>query len=118
MTSDKYIKNYIDGALVPASSGEYLDNYNPAVGKVYSFIPDSDKNDVQRALEAAERAFPEWSTTSPEKRHRILTRIADIIEQNLDAFARAETIDSGKPLAMSRSVDVYVSKRLEMGLPF
>nr|HQU58999.1 aldehyde dehydrogenase family protein [Saprospiraceae bacterium] len=98
MTPDKYIKNYIDGALVPAASGAYLDNYCPATGKVYSQLPDSDEQDVQRAVDAAERAFPEWSKAEPGKRFRILMRIADIIEQNMEEFARAETTDSGKPL--------------------
>ncbi len=106
MPTDKYIKNYIDGALVPAGSGNYLDNYNPSIGKVYSYIPDSDADDVQRAYEAAERAFPEWSKAGLEKRSRILCRLADVIEQNLQEFARAETIDSGKPIAMSSSVDI------------
>jgi len=106
MPTDKYIKNYIDGALVPAGSGNYLDNYNPSIGKVYSYIPDSDADDVQRAYEAAERAFPEWSKAGLEKRSRILCRLADVIEQNLVEFARAETIDSGKPIAMSSSVDI------------
>ena len=102
----KYIKNYISGALVPPASGEYLDNINPALGQVYSHIPDSGPNDVQKAYEAAERAFPAWSGMSTEKRFRILTRIADIIEQNLEDFARAESIDSGKPLSASMSVDI------------
>ena len=106
MGPDKYIKNYIDGALTPADSGEYIDNYNPATGKVYSYIPDSDASDIQKAVEAAERAFPDWSTCGIRKRSRILARIADIIEQNIEGFARAETIDSGKPLSMSRSVDI------------
>ncbi|MEM1321352.1 MAG: aldehyde dehydrogenase [Bacteroidota bacterium] len=106
MSPDKYIKNYINGTLVPAESGEYIDNYNPSTGEVYSHIPASNANDVQKALEAAERAFPEWSTAGPQKRFRLLTRIADIIEQNLEAFARAESIDAGKPIAMSRSVDI------------
>ena len=106
MPSEKYIKNYIDGALTPAHSGEYFDNYNPSIGKVYSYIPDSDENDVQRAVEAAERAFPEWSNAGLRKRFRILTRIADIIEQNLDDFAHAESIDSGKPISMSKSIDI------------
>lgn len=106
MGPDKYIKNYIDGALIPASSGEYLDNYNPAVGKVYAHLPDSDQQDVQRAVEAAERAFFEWSSCGMRKRFRILMRIADIIEQNTEEFARAETIDTGKPLSMSRSTDI------------
>lgn len=106
MTPDKYIKNYIDGALAPAASGEYFDNYNPSKGQVYSHIPDSDERDIQQAVEAAQRAYPEWSKMEPQMRFRILTRIADIIEQNLLEFARAESIDSGKPLAMSRSVDI------------
>ena len=106
MTPDKYLKNYIDGKLVPADSGEYLDNYNPATGKVYTYTPDSDAMDVQKAVEAAERAFPEWSKMGTQKRFRIMMRIADIIEQNMEAFARAESIDSGKPISLSRSVDI------------
>ena len=106
MGPDKYIKNYIDGALGPANAGNYLENINPATGKVYSYLPDSDEHDVQRAVEAAERAFPDWSSCGQRKRFRILMRIADIIEQNMELFARAETIDSGKPFSMSRSVDI------------
>ncbi|MEM9917460.1 MAG: aldehyde dehydrogenase [Bacteroidota bacterium] len=106
MTPDKYIKNYIDGALVPADSGQYIDNVNPATGKVYAHIPDSEASDVQKAVEAAERALPQWSAMDVQRRFRILMRLADIIEQNLEAFAKAETIDSGKPLSTSRSVDI------------
>ncbi len=102
----KYIKNYIGGALVPPDSGDYLDNVSPFNGEVYSHIPDSDASDVKKAVEAAERAFPEWSTCGAEKRFRILTRLADIIEQNLEDFAHAESLDSGKPITMSRSVDI------------
>ena len=106
MTPDKYIKNYIDGDLVPADSGEYLENSNPATGQIYSHIPDSNNTDVQKAVEAAGRAFPEWSKAGAEKRFRILMRIADIIEQNIDAFAAAESIDSGKPVSMARRIDI------------
>ncbi len=106
MVPDKYIKNYINGALVPPDSGEYLDNINPSVGRVYSYIPNSEASDVQKAIEAAERAFPEWSTMGVRKRFRLLMRVADIIEQNLTDFARAESLDNGKPLSMSTSVDI------------
>lgn len=106
MANDKYIKNYISGTLLPADSGEYLDNYNPSTGKVYSHIPDSDERDVQRAYQAAEKAFPSWSKCGTQKRFRILNRIADILEQDLDKFARAESMDSGKPLSMSNTVDI------------
>jgi aminomuconate-semialdehyde/2-hydroxymuconate-6-semialdehyde dehydrogenase len=106
MTTDKYIKNYIDGALLPPASGEYFDNYNPATGKVYSQIPDSESKDVQLAVEAAERAFPIWSKTDVDTRFRILTRLSDIIEQNLEAFAAAESVDSGKPIKTSSTIDI------------
>lgn len=106
MQTDKYLKNYIDGNLAPAASGHYLDNINPATGKVYTHFPDSSEEDLQRAIEAAERAQPAWAAMDPQKRFRILMRIADIIEQNSDSFARAETIDTGKPLSMSHSVDI------------
>ncbi|HMQ50289.1 MAG TPA: aldehyde dehydrogenase [Saprospiraceae bacterium] len=106
MTPEKYIKNYIDGVLVPATSGEYLDNINPATGKVYSYLPDSDVEDVEKAVAAAKRAFPDWSTCGLRKRFGLLMRIADIIEQNTEAFAKAESTDSGKPLTMSMGVDI------------
>ena len=61
MTPDKYIQNFINGHFLPPDSGAYLDNINPATGKVYSHIPDSGESDVQKAVEAARRAFPEWS---------------------------------------------------------
>ena len=106
MKPEKYIKNYIDGALVPPDSNEYIENFNPGIGKVYSYLPASERSDVQKAVEAAERAFPEWSRMPVRKRFRILARLADIIEQNLEEFARAESIDTGKPISMSRSVDI------------
>ncbi|MGB1216941.1 MAG: aldehyde dehydrogenase, partial [Saprospiraceae bacterium] len=102
----KYIKNYIGGSLIPAESGDYIDNVAPSLGEIYSHIPDSDALDVQKAVDAAERAFPEWSSCGIEKRFRILSRLADIIEQNLEEFAHAESMDSGKPLSMSKSVDI------------
>jgi len=103
---EKYIKNYINGALIPAASGEYLDNVNPATGQVYSQLPDSGPEDVDRAVEAAAKAFPTWSMLDVQKRYRILSRLADVIEQNLEAFARAETTDNGKVLSLSSSVDI------------
>lgn len=100
------IQNYIAGALAAPVSGQYLDNVNPATGKVYSYIPDSDERDVQLAVEAAAKAFPEWSSCGARKRFRVLLRIADLIEQHLDEFAKAESEDAGKPVAMAASVDI------------
>lgn len=101
-----FLKNYIDGVLVPPYSGAYLDNINPATGKVYSQIPDSDERDVQLAVEAAEKAFTQWSSCGIETRSRILMRIADLIEQKLEELALAETNDSGKAITTSRTVDI------------
>lgn len=100
------IKNYIDGVLVPPYSGMHLDNVNPALGKVYSHIPDSDERDVELAVEAAQRAFSSWSTGGIEQRSRILLRIADLIEANLEKLAQAETVDSGKAITTARTVDI------------
>ena len=106
MKPEQYLKNYINGTLRPAESTEFLENYDPSTGSVYSFIPDSDSRDVDKAVEAAEKAFPAWSVMHPQKRFRILMRIADIIEQHLDIFAEAESRDSGKPLSLSSTVDI------------
>lgn len=100
------IANYIDGKLIAPSSGKYLDNYQPATGKVYSHIPDSDEKDIELAYAAAKKAFPTWSVTPAEKRSRILTKLADLIEANLDRLALAESIDNGKPVKLATSVDI------------
>jgi aminomuconate-semialdehyde/2-hydroxymuconate-6-semialdehyde dehydrogenase len=100
------IRNYIDGRLADAASSAWLDNVEPATGKVYSTIPDSDERDVNAAVEAAKRAFPGWSSTPAHERSRLLLRLADLIDANADHLARAETIDNGKPLSLSRSLDI------------
>ncbi len=100
------ILNYINGALVEPESGEYIDNYEPATGKVYSLCPDSDFRDVDNAIEAAEKAFPIWSATSADNRSKILMRIADLIDENLDRFAQAESIDTGKTVHLAKTMDI------------
>jgi len=100
------ILNYIDGDLVEPIGGDYLDNVEPAVGRAYSLVPDSDARDVERAAAAARRAFPAWSMMPAAERSRILLEIADRIEQARDGLARAESVDNGKPLSVARSVDI------------
>jgi len=100
------IDNYIGGEIVPPSGGEYLDNVEPATGDVYSRVAGSDERDVQWAVEAAERAFPAWSKTPAEQRCRAMLRIADLIETRMGAFARAESIDTGKPIARARELEI------------
>ncbi len=100
------IANYIDGDLVEPASGRYLDNLEPATGAAYSSVPDGDERDVERAVEAARRAFPAWSGMPAEDRSRLLLAVADRIEARLDDLARAESIDTGKPVALARSLDI------------
>lgn len=102
----KKILNYINGALKEPLSKSYIDNINPATGKVYSLIPDSGKEDVEAAFQAAQKAFPLWSNTSASERARIMQRIADLILENIDALALAESIDNGKPVSLAKTVDI------------
>jgi aminomuconate-semialdehyde/2-hydroxymuconate-6-semialdehyde dehydrogenase len=100
------IQNYINGELVSPASGKYIDNYNPAEGKVYSLIPDSDSTDVQAAAEAAQLAFAAWSSMAVEKRSAILMKVADLIDRDLDKLALAESVDNGKPVKLAKVVDI------------
>lgn len=100
------LQNYINGALVAPQSNQYIDNYEPATGKVYSLIPDSGEEDVNAAVAAAEAAFPSWSMTPIGERSKILMRIAALIEENLERLALAESIDNGKPVWLARMVDI------------
>ena len=102
----QHIENYINGQLMPARSGQYLENFDPSTGSVYSHTPDSDERDVDLAVEAARSAFCEWSSTSSESRHDVLIRISLLIQENLDELAAAESIDNGKPLTLAKSVDI------------
>ncbi|RYZ54615.1 MAG: aldehyde dehydrogenase, partial [Sphingobacteriales bacterium] len=100
------IANYIGGSFREPANGRYLDNINPATGEVYSKTPDSDSADVDFAVGAAKAAFLNWSTAPAEERFKVLNRIAELIDENLDALALAETNDNGKPLWLSKKVDI------------
>jgi|SRR5690625_170677 len=100
------IQNFIGGKLINPVSNKWLDNYDPSVGKVYSYLPDSDEKDVEQAVKSAKEAFPSWSGTSIEKRSEILNKIADGIEAKLEKLVEAESKDNGKPLTLARAVDI------------
>ena len=102
----KQILNFIGGEYVPAQGGTWLDNYEPATGKVYSLVADSDERDVALAVESAKQASVSWAQTSVEDRCAIMLRIADGIEKRAEEFALAETIDQGKPLWLSKNMDI------------
>ena len=100
------IRNFIDGQFVEPIGGKYLDNIEPATGKPYSQVADSDTRDVDLAVAAAEKAFCDWSKKPAAERSRFLLRIADLIERDLEKFARAESVDTGKPISLARSLDI------------
>lgn len=100
------IQNYINGKFTAPISNQYIENFEPATGEVYSHVPDSDERDVALAVDAAAKSFPLWSATPIEERSRILLRIAELIEKNLGNLALAESRDTGKPLALAKSVDM------------
>ncbi|MEO8210899.1 MAG: aldehyde dehydrogenase, partial [bacterium] len=100
------LKNYINGILITPYSNNYINVYNPATAEVFTMIPDSNAEDVQLAVESAEKAFPKWSNLPVEIRAEYLMKIADLIKRNLDKFANAESIDNGKPVWLAKSVDI------------
>jgi aminomuconate-semialdehyde/2-hydroxymuconate-6-semialdehyde dehydrogenase len=101
-----HLENYIGGNLIAPLSGNFIDNINPSTGEVYGQIPDSNQKDLDAAVHAAQKAFPAWSTTAVEERFKVLNRIAELIDENLDELALAETNDNGKPLWLSKNVDI------------
>lgn len=100
------INNYINGTHVPPIGGEYLDNIEPATGRVYSKVASSDQRDVEAAAAAAKSAFPAWSAMPASNRSALLLKLADLIDANLDELAKAESVDQGKPLWLTRSLDI------------
>lgn len=98
--------NYIDGELIEAEQGKTLPLYNPALGEQYGTLPDSKVEDVELAISAARKAFPAWRDTSVAERSRIMSKIAELIEEKIEVLALAETTDNGKPLWLSKMVDV------------
>ena len=101
-----HLCNYINGSLIVPVKGNYIDNVDPSTGAVYGMIPDSDKEDIELAVAAARAAFAGWSKSTNEYRFKILNRIAELIDENSEALALAETIDNGKPLWLSKKVDI------------
>jgi len=100
------LANLINGKLEAPVSGNYLPNVEPATGLIYSEIPDSNEDDIELAVQAAKAAFPKWSKTPIPERHKILERLAGLIEKNLARLAAAESLDNGKPVKLALHVDI------------
>ena len=100
------IQNFINGKYVNPISNNWMDNYCPTNGEVYGQIPNSSKEDIEVAYKAAKKAFPEWAQTTLDERSRIIIKISELLEYNLQRFAEAESTDNGKPESLAKSVDI------------
>ena len=98
--------NLIDGELVPSASDRWLDVVEPATGQPYARLPSSSAADVDRAVAAAQRAFPAWSARPASERAACLRRIAQLLGERLEALAADESTDSGKPLRVATATDI------------
>lgn len=98
--------NYINGKFVAPVQGKYFDNISPVTGKVFSRAAHSSKEDIEFAVDAANKAFETWSKTSAAERSRILNKIADRMEENLEKIAAVETYDNGKPVRETLNADI------------
>lgn len=105
----KKIENYINGELQPPINGNYIDNFEPATGNIYSQTPESDSQDLELAVSSAEAAKADWGNLSSEERSKLLMKLAGAIEAASEELAKAEAIDNGKPIAFARAVDSYRS---------
>jgi len=100
------IGNYINGKIEQAISGITLPLYNPANGSQYGEAPNSNSEDIDKAVQAAKAAFPKWSKLSIQERSRYLLKIADLIEEKLEPLAKDESLDNGKPIWLATKVDI------------
>ena len=101
-----YYNHFIGGEWVAPANGEYFDNISPIDGKAFTKAARGNKQDIDKALDAAHKAFATWSKTSAAERGRVLLAIADVMEKNLELLARIETVDNGKALRETRAADL------------
>lgn len=98
--------NTIGNMQSAAKSDAWLDVINPATGACIAQCPESDQSDIEAAVIAARKAYPGWSRLTHNERASWLNKLADALEQANETFAHAETSNSGKPLALSRDIEM------------
>jgi betaine-aldehyde dehydrogenase len=106
MTETRTLKNFVGGEYVDATDGRTYELVNPATGQTFAQAPISEQADVDRAFEAAERAFEAWRDTTPSERQLALLRIADAIEERAEELIRAESENTGKPFGLTMVEEV------------
>ena len=99
-------ENFIGGKWVAPTKGQYFENISPVDGQSFTKIARSTAEDIELALDAAWAAAPAWNSSAAAYRSNLLLKIADVMEENLEALARAETWDNGKALRETRAADL------------
>ena len=100
------VKNYINGQFLESISKNKIDNINPATGKIISTFPRSTKNDIDKAVDVAKNSFQKWKNLPIAQRASYLIKLGNEIKKNAKALAAAETADTGKPLHLSKKMDI------------
>ena len=102
----------IDGAWVPASDGAVFDSVNPSTGQVWSRVPEATAADVDRAVQAAHRAFKTgpWAAMLPNQRGQMLRKLADLLAEKSEHLGRIESVDTGKMLKETRWQAKYIAE--------
>ncbi|HXY04745.1 MAG TPA: aldehyde dehydrogenase family protein [Terriglobales bacterium] len=101
-------KMLINGKWVDSASGKTFPTYNPATGEVLAEIAEGDREDINRAVDAARNAFENgpWRRLTTSERGRLMWKLSDLLEENLEEFAELESLDNGKPLKIARVADI------------
>ena len=103
------LRNYISGEFIEPETGEWLENFSPATGKIIALVPKSGQTDINMAVESAIQALPSWSALTNVDRANWLDKIADKLETKYEEIAELESKDTGKPISLAREVDAYRS---------
>src|SRR5699024_5175849 len=106
---DPSYKLYINGEWTDGSEGKRIESSNPSTGEKLADVIDASHVDAESAVEAAQKAFPEWKKVSVEDRSNMLLQIADLMEEKADHLAMVETLDNGKSLRETSGADVPLS---------
>jgi len=107
-------KMLIDGRWVEAASGKTFPSFDPSTGEVLAQVAEGGWEDINRAVKAARTAFEAgpWRKMTVSERGRLIWKLADLLEKNLEEFAQLESLDNGKPLTVARVADVPLAADL------
>jgi betaine-aldehyde dehydrogenase/aminobutyraldehyde dehydrogenase len=105
-------KNFVGGEWVDALSGETMEVLNPATSETIAEVPRGNEQDVERAVDAARKALPDWLDKTPKDRMELLLKLADLIDENADELARLESQNVGKPMSVAADEPAFMADNL------